>query len=350
MVIRVGEREIGPGLAPFVIAELGANHAGSLDRALRLVEAAAAAGADAIKLQTYTADSITMDSSDPAFQVSEPGSLWEGRTLHDVYSEGATPLPWHGAIFDRARELGLLAFSTPFSPESVADLEMLGVPLYKVASLENNHVPLLQAVARTGKPVLVSTGASTVEEVDFCVEVLRKAGCRQLVVLQCTTAYPARADQANLCAMQSWERRYGCIAGVSDHTLDAVVPVAAAAMGAAVIEKHMTLSREDGALDSRFAMEPDAFARMVRDVRTAWLARGDESLSFANESQPGRRYRRSIFLAADVRPGDAVSPANTRIVRPAGGLPPAAWDRIQGKRFSVAGRRAEPLRDEMLEP
>jgi pseudaminic acid synthase len=339
---RIGDVAVGPGERCFLIAELSANHNQSFERAIKLVQAAKAAGADAVKVQTYTPDTITIQSDKEPFRIK--GTLWAGRTLHDLYQEAYTPWEWHEPLQQKAHELGLGFFSTPFDETAVDFLEDLGVPAYKIASFENVDLPLLRRVAATGKPVLMSTGMATLAEVDEAVRTLREAGCEQLALLKCTSAYPAPPEEANLRSIPHLRDTFGVVAGLSDHTMAEAVPVAAVALGACLIEKHLTLSRADGGPDSAFSLEPDEFHRMVEAVRTAEQALGRVSYEMTEKQGGSRCFRRSLFVVQNVRAGELFTPANVRSIRPGDGLHTRHLEEVIGRRASTDIERGEPLR------
>lgn len=328
--LRIGTTAVGLEHRPFVIAELSGNHGGSLERALRIVHAAADAGASAVKLQTFTPDSMTLDLDRPDFTITEPSSLWYGRRLYDLYAEAATPWEWHRTILDHAAELGLVAFSSPFDVEAVRFLESLDVPCYKIASLENNDNRLIEAVARTGKPVIISTGASTLEEVDEAVEVARGAGCRELILLKCTSGYPTPPQDANLLAVPMMRARYGCEIGLSDHSAGIGVAVAAVALGASVVEKHVIDSRASGGVDAAFSLEPDELAALVTETGRAQQARGEAVLAPTSSEEGTRSRRRSLYVTANIRAGERFHDDNVRSVRPSRGLHPRHLEEVLG--------------------
>lgn len=326
--INIGNRRIGPGCPPFIIAELSGNHNGSLERARAIVKAAADAGADAIKLQTYTADTMTLRSDKPDFLISDPKSLWHGRTLYDLYEEAHTPWEWHKPLFDYAKELGLIAFSTPFDATSVDFLMQLGVPLFKIASFENTDLPLIRRVAATGKPLIISAGTATLVEIGEAVSAAREAGAKDIIVLKCTSAYPASPSEINLRAMSTLSEKLGVAVGLSDHTMGIGVAVAAVALGAVVIEKHFTLSRAEGGVDAAFSLEPHELAELVRESRNAFEALGSADYMPTGSETASRVFRRSLYVVKPVRSGEAFTDANIRIIRPGYGLPPREMDRI----------------------
>lgn len=328
--IHIARRAIGPDTPPFVIAEMSGNHNQSLDRALALVDAAAKAGAHALKLQTYTADTITLDADTEDFLITAEDNPWTGRRLHELYEEAHTPWDWHPPIIERAREHGLIAFSTPFDETAVDFLEQLDVPAYKIASFENNHLPLIRKAAATGKPLIISTGMATLEEIDAAVSAARQAGCEQLVLLKCTSSYPAPASDAHLATIPDLAERFHCQAGLSDHTLGLAVPIAAVALGATVIEKHFTLDRNEGGVDAAFSLEPDELKQLVEETERAWQAIGEVHYGASAAEQNARAFRRSLYFARDCNAGQIVTEEDIRIVRPGHGLEPAELERIIG--------------------
>jgi N-acetylneuraminate synthase len=341
--IRIGDRLIGPDSEPFIIAEMSGNHDGSLDRALEIVDAVAAAGAHALKLQTYTADTMTIDVDAPAFRISDDHPLWGRARLHQLYERAHTPWEWHAAIFDRARELGLLAFSSAFDSTAIEFLESLDVPAYKVASSEIVDLPLIRQIAATGKPVIISTGMATLTEIDAAVSAARQAGATELVVLACTTSYPASPEDSNLRRIPLMGDAFDVVVGLSDHTEGVGVAIASVAFGASVIEKHVTLSRDDGSVDSAFSMEPPELGVLVRESRHAWQALGAPRFGPTDQEAEGLRFRRSLYVVEDVRAGDRVSPTNVRSIRPAGGLVPEMADTVMGRTFTCDVARGTPL-------
>jgi len=338
----IAAREIGPGAPTFVIAEVSANHNHSFDRAVAIIRAARQAGADAVKLQTYTPDSLTIDSDRPWFQVGS-GTLWAGRTLYGLYSEAFTPWEWHADLFDVAREEGLICFSTPFDAGAVELLEGLGSPAHKVASFENVDLGLLQCVAATGKPVILSTGMATLGELEQAVSTLRAAGAREIALLKCTSAYPAAPASMNLRTIPHLRDTFGAVVGLSDHTMGSAAAVAAVALGASIVEKHFTLARADGGPDAAFSLEPDEFARMVQDIRVAEQALGAISYERTADEQKSLCFRRSLFVVRDVRAGERFTDANVRSIRPGYGLAPRFLPDVVGKQAAVDIGRGTPL-------
>ncbi len=341
--IAVGDRLIGPGHEPFVIAEMSGNHAGDLERALDIVRAAGEAGAHALKIQTYTADTITLDVDAPAFRLSADHPLWPNRRLHELYEEAHTPWEWHEPIFALASELGMVPFSAAFDPTAVDFLVGLGVPMLKSASSEITDLPLVRAIAGTGLPTIISTGTATLAEIDAAVRTARATGNEDLVVLACTASYPAPPEASNLRGIPVLRDGLDVAVGLSDHTLGIGASVAAVALGACVIEKHITLSREDGAVDSDFSLEPDEFASLVRETRIAWQALGEARIGPKSAEREGLRFRRSLFVTRDVKAGELASPDNVRSVRPADGLPPVDIDIVIGRPFTQDASAGTPL-------
>lgn len=347
--IDIAGHTVGPSAPPFVIAEMSGNHNHSLDRALEIVDAAAAAGAHALKLQAYTADTLTLDVERDEFVISDPGSLWAGRSLYSLYQDASTPWEWHAPIFERARERGMLAFSTPFDESAIEFLESLGAPCYKIASFENNHLPLIRAVAATGKPIIMSTGMATADELDEAVTAAREGGCRDLILLKCTSTYPASPVDTNLLTIPDLRHRYDCEVGLSDHTMGLGVSVAAVALGATVIEKHFTLRRADGGVDSAFSMEPDELATLVAETQRAWQALGHVSYGPTAAEQKSLQFRRSLYVARDMRAGEIFTSENLRIVRPGHGLAPKHFEEIIGRRVTRDTRKGTPLSWDLVE-
>jgi len=319
---------------PMIVAEISGNHNGSLDRALDIVRAVADAGAHAVKLQTYTADTITLDVDTPAFRLSAGHELWGSRRLYELYQEAYTPWEWHKPVFDLANELGLVAFSTPFDETAVEFLESLDVPLYKIASLEIVDLPLIKQVAQTGKPMIISVGTASIGEVAAAVESARSGGATDITLLACTSSYPALPDDANLLRMPTMAQMFDVKVGLSDHTMGIGVSVAAAALGATVIEKHVTLRRADGGVDSAFSLEPEELAQLVSECDAAVRALGSASQWASAAENESLRLRPSLYVSASVTAGDIVTHENVRSVRPAGGLAPVEIDRVIGRRFT----------------
>lgn len=331
MSIKVEQYEIGANNYPFIIAEMSGNHNQSLERALEIVEAAAKAGAHALKIQTYTADTLTLDSDSEDFLITDDESLWKGKKLHDLYNEAYTPWEWHKAIFDRAKELGMIAFSTPFDNSAVDFLETLDVPMYKIASFENTDLPLIEKVASTGKPMIVSTGMATVAELDDLVRTANRAGCKDLILLKCTSTYPATPENTNIITIPHMREMFNVQVGLSDHTMGTGVAVAAVTLGATVIEKHFTLSRADGGVDSAFSLEPAEMKSLVEETKRAWQALGKVTYGPTEKEKDSLKFRRSIYVAKDIEVGEQFTEENIRIVRPGHGLEPKYYPNLLGK-------------------
>ena len=341
--MRIGDRLVGPEARPFVIAEMSGNHNQSLDRALAIVDAAADAGVDALKLQTYSPDTMTIDVDEREFHITDPSSPWAGTSLYRLYGEACTPWDWHAPLFERARARGLVAFSTPFDASAVEFLETLDVPCYKIASFENTDLPLIRRVAATGKPVIISTGMASQAELEETVAAARDAGCRDLVLLKCTSTYPASPENTNLATIPDLRARFGCEIGLSDHTMGTEVAVAAVALGATVIEKHLTLARADGGVDSAFSMEPSEMAQLVTESARAWQALGRVSYGPTEAEKPLLQFRRSLYVVADLKAGDVLTADNVRAIRPGLGLAPKYLEQVLGRRAAVNIRRGTPL-------
>ena len=329
-MIQIAGRPIDHDRPPFIIAEMSGNHNQSLDRALQIVDAAAQAGVDALKLQTYTAETMTLDIGEGAFFIDDPDSLWHGRSLYELYQQAHTPWEWHETIFARCRELGLIGFSTPFDETAVDFLESLDVPCYKIASFENTDLPLIRKVASTGKPMIISTGMATVAELDETVRTAREHGCKDLVLLKCTSSYPATPEHRNLLTIPHMRDLFDCEVGLSDHTLGIGVGVASVALGATVIEKHFTLRRADGGVDSAFSMEPEEIQALVVETKRAWEALGCINYGSTEAEKKSRAFRRSLYIVMDLKAGDVLTPDNVRALRPGFGLPPKYLEQVTG--------------------
>ena len=338
----IAGRRIGPGEPVYVIAELSANHGQQLDRARELVRMAADAGADAIKLQTYTPDTITLVSDKPWFRI-QSGSLWDGRTLYDLYGEAFTPWEWHAELKALAESLGMALFTSPFDGTAVEFLESIDVPAYKIASFELVDLPLIRRVAATGKPMILSTGMATRDEIDEAVQTAREAGARQLALLKCTSAYPAPPEEANLRTIPELAEAFGCVAGLSDHTLGTGVPIAAVALGASIVEKHVTMRREDGGPDGAFSLEPAELREMIAAIRFTEAALGEVAFGPTSRETGSRQFRRSLFVVADVGEGEVFTAANVRSIRPSNGLHTRHLDEVLGRRATRAIERGTPL-------
>lgn len=346
--MKIGELVVGAGSAPFVIAEMSGNHNQSLERALEIVDAAAKSGAHALKIQTYTADTITIDIREREFFISDADNLWKGSSLYELYEKAYTPWEWHKPIFDRARQHGMIAFSTPFDDTAVDFLEQLNVPCYKIASFENTHIPLIRRVAATGKPMIISTGMATFAELDETVEAAKSAGCKDLVLLKCTSTYPSTPDDSNILTIPEMRKRYGCEIGLSDHTMGIGVAVAAVALGATVIEKHFTLDRKDGGVDSTFSMEPAEMAQLVVETERAWQAMGKLHDGPTEREKASLVFRRSLYVVEDMKVGDEFTVKNLRAIRPGYGLAPKFYDDTIGKTVNRDVSRGTPLSHDLI--
>ncbi|MBB3189438.1 pseudaminic acid synthase [Halomonas cerina] len=339
--INIDGRVIGPDQPPYIIAELSANHNGKLETALKIIEEAKRAGADAIKLQTYRPDTITLDSDLPDFQITE--GLWKGRTLYELYEWAHTPWEWHRPLFEHARKLGITLFSSPFDTTAVDLLEDLGAPAYKIASFEAVDLPLIEYVARTGKPMIISTGMADAEEIQEAIDAARGAGCEQLAILHCVSGYPAPAEDYNLRTIPDMTERFGRVTGLSDHTLDNITAITSVALGASLIEKHFTLDRNGGGPDDSFSLEPAELAALCRDTKTAWRALGQVEYGRKSSEQGNVKFRRSLYFVKDLKAGDVITEDAIRSVRPGYGLQPKYLKDIVGKRIESNVRKNMPI-------
>lgn len=346
--VDIGGRLVGPGSPAFVIAEISANHNQSLQLARETIAAAAEAGADAVKLQTYTPDTLTFDSDTEPFQVTQ-GTLWDGRTLYSLYSEGQTPWEWHSELFEYAKSLGLVAFSSPFDPTAVEFLAGLDVPAYKVASFEIVDIPLIEAIARQGRPVILSTGIAREEDIRLALDACRRMGNDALILLKCTSAYPAPAEELNLRTIADYASRFECLAGFSDHTMTPTAAIAAVALGACVIERHIIVDRALGGLDSQFSTDASEFSSLVQAIREVEAGLGSITYDLTPRASASRRHARSLFVVADVIQGDVVSAANVRSIRPSDGLPPVRLPDVLGRRFASDVVAGTPLSESLLD-
>lgn len=343
MTITIADRSIGVNHPPFIIAEMSGNHNQSLDRALEIVEAAAKAGAHALKLQTYTADTMTLDLADGEFFISDPNSLWQGKSLHQLYQQAYTPWEWHEPIFKRCQELGMIGFSTPFDTTAVDFLESLDIPCYKIASFENTDIALIQKVASTGKPVIISTGMATVAELDDAVRAARSAGCKDLILLKCTSTYPATPENSNLLTIPHLKSLFSAEVGLSDHTMGVGVAVASIALGARIIEKHFTLARSDGGVDSTFSMEPTEMASLVIETYRAWQSLGQVQYGATAAEESSKAFRRSLYFVKDMQAGDRITPDCIRAIRPGSGLPVKYLEIVTGMVIKQNIKKGTPL-------
>ncbi len=349
MQIKIANKIIGEGYPAFIIAEMSGNHNQSLDRALLIVEEAAKAGADAIKLQTYTADTMTLNLSKGEFFISDETSLWKGTSLYDLYEKAHTPWEWHKPIFDKAKEHGLIAFSTPFDETAVDFLQELNVPCYKIASFEIIDIPLIRKVAKTGKPIIMSTGMATIEEIQDAVEAARDAGCDNIILLKCTSAYPATSADANLSTMADMKERFNVQVGLSDHTMGIAVPIAATTLGATVIEKHFTLKRSDGGVDSAFSLEPEELKNLVVETKRAFESLGQIKYGGSKSEKKNKVFRRSLYAVKDIKKGEFFNIENTRAIRPGYGLSPKYYKMVMGKKAKCNIELGTPLDFNLIE-
>lgn len=341
--IRIAHRLVGGAHVPFIVAEMSGNHNQSLERALKIVEAAARSGAHALKIQTYTPDTMTLDLDEREFRISDPGSPWAGSSLYKLYGEACTPWEWHRPIFDRARALGMIAFSTPFDGTAVDLLEGLGVPCYKIASFENTDLALVRRVTATGKPLIISTGMATAAELEETVHAARDGGCRDLILLKCTSTYPAAPGNTNLLTIPNLRERFSCEVGLSDHTMGIGAAIAGVALGATVIEKHFTLNRADGGVDSGFSLEPAEMAQLVVETGRAWQALGAVRYGPTEAEKGSLQFRRSLYIVQDLKAGDALTRENVRAIRPGYGLPTKHLEQVLGKRVKQDVKRGTAL-------
>ena len=335
--------KIGLNHPPFIVAEMSGNHNQSLERALKIVEAAAKAGVHAIKLQTYTADTMTLDIEEGEFYIDEPGNLWRGQSLYKLYQKAYTPWEWHKPIFDKCKELGLICFSTPFDETAVDFLESLDVPCYKIAAFENTDIPLIRKIAKTKKPMIISTGMATVAELDETVRAAREEGCDDIILLKCTSTYPALPENSNLRTIPHMRELFKCQVGLSDHTLGIGVAVAAVAFGAVLIEKHFTLSRAEGGVDAAFSMEPEEMRALVLETKRAWQALGEVKYGYVEAEKNSVKSRRSLYVVKDMKAGEAFTKENLKAIRPGLGLPPKYYDILLGKKVKRDVKKGTPV-------
>jgi N-acetylneuraminate synthase len=347
--LSIDGRTIGENHPPFIVAEMSGNHNRSLERALEIVKTAAEAGAQALKLQTYTPDTMTLDLEDGDFFIDDPNSLWSGTSLYKLYEQAHTPWEWHAPIFERARELGMIPFSTPFDPTAVDFLEDLDVPAFKIASFENLDLPLIRKVAAIGKPVILSSGMATVADLDLAVRTIREQGNDQIVLLKCTSSYPAPIESANVLTIPHMKELFGVQVGLSDHTLGIGVAVASAALGATVIEKHFTLARADGGVDSAFSLEPPELKSLVEESRRAWQALGRVEYGPSKQEADSMVFRRSLYVAQDMKAGDRFTPENLRAIRPGHGLSPRYYELLLGRSVGRDVKRGTAVTWELVD-
>ncbi len=344
--IVIAGREISRDQPPYIIAELSANHNGKLETALKIIDEAAKAGADAVKLQTYRPDTITLDSDAEDFKIK--GGLWDGRTLYELYEEAHMPWEWHRPLFEHAKKVGITIFSSPFDTTAVDLLEELDAPAYKIASFEAVDLPLIRYVAGTGKPMIISTGMANAEEIEEAIAAAREGGCKELAILQCVSGYPAPAEDYNLRTISDMIERFGLVTGLSDHTLDNTTAIASVVLGASIIEKHFTLDRKGGGPDDSFSLEPDALAALCRDSKTAWKALGCVDYGRKSSEQGNAQFRRSLYFVKDLQEGEVITDDAIRSVRPGYGIQPKHLDEIIGKRLSRSVCRNTPVRFEYI--
>lgn len=341
--LTIADRVVGPSHPPFIIAEMSGNHNQSIDRALEIVEAGAKAGVHAIKLQTYTADTMTLNIREGEFLIDDPKSLWHGRTLYDLYEEAHTPWEWHKPIFERCRELGIIPFSTPFDHTSVDFLETLDAPCYKVASFENTDLPLITRIVATGKPIIISTGMASIAELEDTVRTLRTAGCQDFVLLKCTSNYPSTPEQSHLATIPHLRDLFECQVGLSDHTTGIGAAIASVALGATIIEKHFTLARSDGGVDSAFSLEPDELRSLVKESERAWQALGEITYGVQGGDVKSKVFRRSLYVTQDMTAGDIFTEENLRAIRPGLGLPPKDIEFFLGRKINRDAKKGTAL-------
>jgi pseudaminic acid synthase len=347
-MINIGGISIGVDEPPFLIAEMSGNHNQSLERALQIVEEAAKTGVHAFKIQTYMPDTMTLNLEYPEFQINNEQSMWVGKSLYQLYAEAFTPWEWHRPIFDKAKSLGMIAFSTPFDKSAVDFLESLEVPCYKIASFENTDLPLIRYIAKTGKPIIISTGMASAAELEDSINAAREAGCKDLILLKCTSTYPATPLDTNLLTIPHLKNLFNCEVGLSDHTMGIGVAVASVALGATVIEKHFTLNRLDGGVDSAFSMEPNEMTRLVGEAKNAWQAMGKVQYGPSDSEKASLIFRRSLYIVLDMVAGDVLDESNLRPIRPGFGLPPKYLEVLLGKRVGRNIKKGTPFTWDLL--
>ena len=344
----IGEKLIGVGHPPFIVAEMSGNHNQSIERALEIVEAASKTGVDAIKFQTYTADSLTLNVRHKEFIIRDPKSLWDGQSLYELYQKAYTPWDWHEKLFQRCRELGVQAFSTPFDETAVDFLESLDVPAYKIASFENTHLPLIKKIALTGKPIIISTGMATIAELDETVSTIIATGNHNIILLKCTSTYPASPENTNIRTIPHMKELYGILVGLSDHTLGIGVALGSIALGSCMVEKHFTLSRDDGGVDSAFSMEPEEMRMLVQESKRVWQGLGEIKYGPTEAEQPSLKFRRSLYVAQDMKKGESFTSSNLRAVRPGYGLPVKYYEILLGKKILKDTSKGTPLNWDLI--
>jgi N-acetylneuraminate synthase len=347
--VKIGNRVVGNGHPPLIVAEMSANHNQSLDRALEIVDAAAEAGADALKIQTYTADTITLDIDEDEFFISDPNSLWKGKSLYKLYQEAYTPWEWHEHIFERCRHHGIIGFSSPFDKTAVDYLENLDVPCYKIASFELVDLPLIKYVAATGKPMILSTGMANTEEIHEAIDTARLGGCKEIAVLHCVSGYPAPAEDYNLRVIPDMIERYGLVTGLSDHTLGNITAITSIAMGASIIEKHFTLDKNNGGPDDSFSLEPEELENLCKDSKTAWESLGQISYERKKSERKNAVFRRSLYVVRNIKAGEIITKENVRSIRPGFGIAPKFFEQVMGRVALHDIGRGKPLSMEDLE-
>jgi pseudaminic acid synthase len=348
MALNLDKTKVGINHPPFIIAEMSGNHNQSLSNALEIVKMAAKAGAHAIKLQTYTANTMTLDVSNKEFFIDDETSLWKGKNLYDLYKQAYTPWEWHKTIMQQANKLGMMCFSSPFDESAVDFLEDLNVPAYKIASFENNHLPLIRKVASTGKPMIISTGMATVAEIYEATTTARESGCKDLILLKCTSAYPAAPESSNILTIPHMRELFNCEVGLSDHTMGIGASVVAVAHGATVIEKHFTLDRNDGGVDSAFSLEPHELELLVVESKRAWQSLGNVSYGATDSEDKSKVFRRSLYVAEDMKEGDTFTKDNLKIIRPGNGLPPKYYEQFLGKKINKKIKKGVPVRWDLI--
>ena len=344
--ITIDNREIGAHCSPYIIAELSANHNGCLDTALKIIEEAKKAGADAVKLQTYTADTITLDCDTEDFQIH--GGLWDGQTLYDLYQKAHMPWEWHKPLFEHAKKLGITIFSSPFDTTAVDLLEELGAPAYKIASFEAVDLPLIKYVAATGKPMIISTGMADAEEIQEAIDAAREGGCKELAILHCVSGYPAPAEDYNLRTLQDMKERFGLVTGLSDHTLDNTTAITSVVLGASIIEKHFTLDRNGGGPDDSFSLEPKDLEALCRDSKTAWKALGEVNYGRKSSEQANAKFRRSLYAVKDIAEGEVFTKDNVKSIRPGYGLAPKYYDKVLGKTSKTKLLKGQAIKEDNI--